>query len=63
MNGVFETVLHANRQYVEAIERNERAEVQINLLKTCEILMKTMIIDAGLSQEYRDYCDAKTARA
>ena len=56
MNGVFETVLKANKEYAEAVARRESAEVQKNLLVQCEILFDTMIRKAGLCNEYAEYC-------
>ena len=52
----FKTVLSANKDYVEAVKNNERAEVQLNLLKQCEILMND-ILNRGLANEYREYCE------
>ena len=59
--GIFETVLYANNEYAEAVKNNARAEVQKNLLTQCEILFNTMILDAGLVSEYKEYCDKKFA--
>lgn len=59
--GIFETVLATNKEYIDAINSNADAKVQVNLLKQCEIVLKTMIIDAGLAQEYKDYCDTQIA--
>lgn len=57
MEGIFNTVIKANRDYVKAVDSNANAEVQENLLTTCRILMKTMIQDAGLCNEYKEYCE------
>ena len=59
--GIFETVLYANNEYAEAVKNNARAEVQKNLLTQCQILFSTMILDAGLASEYKEYCDKKFA--
>ena len=61
-NGVFETVLNTNKEYIEAVNTGARAEVQENLLKQCGILLRTMILDAGLATSYKDYCDEKKAK-
>lgn len=55
--GIFRTVFLTNKEYVEAVESGARAEVQVNLLKQCEILFKTMILDTGLAEEYKEYCE------
>lgn len=55
--GIFKTVLMTNLEYVEAIKNNASVEVQVNLLKQCEILFKTMILDKGLATEYKEYCE------
>lgn len=59
--GIFETVLMTNKDYIEAVNRGESAEVQTNLLKQCDIIFKTMILNAGLAEEYKEYCERKIA--
>ncbi len=60
---IFETILKTNAQYIDAVNRKESAEVQENLLTQCRILFKTMILDAGLATEYKEYCEKKSAKA
>ncbi len=55
-NIIFDTVLKHNKDYKEAVENNASAEVQQNLLTQCSIIHRTMVIDAGLANEYHDYC-------
>ena len=59
---IFETILKTNAEYVESVNSGAGAEMQDNLLAQCRILFKTMILDAGLATEYREYCDMKSAK-
>jgi len=55
--GIFETVLNTNKQYVDAVKAGATAEIQENLLTQCRIIFKTMVLDAGLATEYKEYCE------
>lgn len=61
-NGIFETVLHLNKDYVDALNRGASAEEQENLLTACRIAFDTMIRKAGLCSEYAEYCRMKNLK-
>lgn len=59
---IFETMLSINKEYVDALNNNDSALVQESLLKQSQSFLKSSIINAGLSKEYREYCESKIAK-
>lgn len=60
-NKVFDRVLEANKNYIDALNKNATAYAQTIYLDRCKMLMKELVIEAGLAQEYREYCEKKIA--
>lgn len=60
INYAFETVLFTNKCYVDAINRGAGAEEQEIALNACRVVFKKLVLDAGLAQEYNEYCIKKS---
>ena len=57
----FEAVLMINKEYIDALNAGESAQVQESLLKQCKTTLRTQVLERGLANEYEAYCRHKIA--
>lgn len=62
METIFKTVLRANKEYAKAVDTGASGALQEVLLAGCDALFKSMILEAGLVNEYAEYCKIHTIR-